>query len=56
MKLDKATETLVNAGFVVGQVTGNTRGVIVALSSGGQVVSAGQLLPRGSIIDIAFYG
>lgn len=56
MKLDKATETLVNAGFIVGQITGNTRGVIVALSSAGQVVSAGQLLPRGSVIDIAFYG
>ena len=56
MKLDKATETLTNSGFVVGQVTGNTRGVIVALTSGGQVVSAGQLLPRGSVIDIAFYG
>ena len=56
MKLDKATETLTAAGFVVGQVTGNTKGVIVALSSGGQVVSAGQLLPRGSVIDIAFYG
>ena len=56
MRLDKASETLVNAGFVVGQVTGNTRGVIVALTSGGQVVSAGQLLPRGSVIDIAFYG
>lgn len=53
---EQVKKKLTDAGFVIGNVTGRTRGVLVAMLSGGRVVASGELLGRGSVIDLAYYG
>ena len=55
LTLQQATDTLNAAGLTVGAVTGNTAGVLVAASYQGVDVQVGQLLLRGTSIDMAFF-
>ncbi len=50
--LQPAQDALSAAGLAVGIVTGNPAGVITAMSVGGTPVAAGQLLPRGTPVDL----
>ena len=54
--LDAVKQAITNAGLTVGTVTGRVRGAPIAAVVGGQVVAPGQLLPRGSVVDIVYYG
>lgn len=54
--LDAVKAAITNAGLTVGNVTGRVRGAPIAATVGGQVVAAGQLIPRGSVVDIVYYG
>ncbi len=56
LKFDKVGPALEAAGFVVGTVSGNTRGFPIAVFSAGQPVAVGQLLPRGTVLDVLYYG
>jgi serine/threonine-protein kinase len=53
LALQQVTDTLSAAGLTVGVVSGNPDGVLVAAQYKGVDVLPGQLLPRGSAIDIA---
>ena len=55
LTLQQATDALTAAGLTVGAVTGNTSGILVAASYQGVDVQVGQLLIRGTPIDIAFF-
>jgi hypothetical protein len=52
--LQQATDALTTAGLVVGTVNGNTAGVLGDAQYRGVSVLPGQVLPRGSAIDITF--
>jgi serine/threonine-protein kinase len=52
LTLQQATDALTAAGLVVGTVNGNTAGVLVDAQYKGVSVLPGQLLSRGSAIDI----
>ncbi|HEX2785307.1 MAG TPA: PASTA domain-containing protein [Ilumatobacteraceae bacterium] len=52
LTLQQATDTLVAAGLAVGTVNGNPDGVLVGAQYHGADILPGQLLPRGSAIDI----
>jgi len=54
--LDAVKAAITNAGLTVGNVTGRVRGAPIAATVGGQLVATGQLLPRGSVVDIVYYG
>lgn len=54
--LDAVKVAITNAGLTVGNVTGRVRGAPIAATVGGQLVATGQLLPRGSVVDIVYYG
>jgi serine/threonine-protein kinase len=56
LKFDKVGPAVVNSGFVLGAVTGNTRGFPIAIYVAGQPVAVGQLLPRGTTLDLIYYG
>ena len=56
LKFDKVGPALEAAGFVLGTVSGNTRGFPIAVFSAGQPVPVGQLLPRGTVLDVLYYG
>ena len=56
LDFQQVKQALVDAGLVVGKVSGNTRGVLVAVSYNGQIVTSGQLVPRGSAVDLAYFG
>ncbi|MBU3689975.1 MAG: hypothetical protein B7C54_02945 [Acidimicrobiales bacterium mtb01] len=56
LNFEQVKQALVDAGLVVGNVTGNTNGVLVALAYNGQIVTPGQLLPRGAAVDLAYFG
>ena len=56
LKFDKVGPALEAAGFVLGNVSGNTRGFPIAVFSAGQPVAIGQLLPRGTVLDVLYYG
>lgn len=56
LKFDKVGPALEASGFVLGTVSGNTRGFPIALFSAGQPVAVGQLLPRGTVLDVLYYG
>ena len=55
LTLQQATDALTTAGLAVGTVAGNVDGVLVAAKYQGVDVLPGQLLLRGSAIDIAFF-
>ena len=55
LTLQQATDTLAAAGLAVGTIAGNVDGVLVAAKYQGVDVLPGQLLLRGSAIDIAFF-
>jgi serine/threonine-protein kinase len=55
LTLQQATDALTAAGLAVGNVTGNTAGILVAASYQGVDVQVGQQLLRGTPIDIAFF-
>jgi serine/threonine-protein kinase len=55
LTLQQATDTLAAAGLAVGNVTGNTAGILVAASYQGVDVQVGQTLLRGTPIDMAFF-
>ena len=56
LKFDKVGPALEAAGFVLGNVSGNTRGFPIAVFLAGQPVAIGQLLPRGTVLDVLYYG
>ncbi|MDA2967002.1 MAG: PASTA domain-containing protein [Actinomycetota bacterium] len=56
LKFDKVGPALEAAGFVLGNVSGNTGGFPIAVFSAGQPVAIGQLLPRGTVLDVLYYG
>lgn len=56
LNFEQVKKKLTDAGFVIGNVTGRTRGVLVGMLSGGREVKSGELLGRGSVIDLAYYG
>lgn len=56
LSVDQIKTALTNAGLTVASVTGKPRGTPVALLVNGQPVTAGQLVPRGSPVVIAYYG
>jgi serine/threonine-protein kinase len=56
LRFDKVGPAVVNAGFVLGTVSGNTRGFPIAIYVAGQPVAVGQLLPRGTALDLIYYG
>jgi serine/threonine-protein kinase len=56
LRFDKVGPAAVNAGFVIGTVSGNTRGFPIAIYVAGQPVAVGQLLPRGTTLDLVYYG
>jgi len=56
LKFDKVGPAIVNSGFVLGAVTGNTRGFPIAIYVAGQPVAVGQLLPRGTTLDLIYNG
>ena len=56
LKFDKVGPALEAAGFVLGTVTGNTKGFPIAVFNAGQPVAVGQLLPRGTVLDVLYYG
>jgi serine/threonine-protein kinase len=56
LKFDKVGPALEAAGFVLGTVSGNTGGFPIAIFSAGQPVAVGQLLPRGTVLDVLYYG
>ncbi len=53
LTLQQATDALTAAGLTVGVVSGNPAGVLVGAQYQGADILPGQLLPRGSAIDIA---
>ncbi len=53
---DQVVAALTDAGLVVGSVTGNTRGVLVAILANGQPVTSGQVVARGTVVELAYYG
>jgi len=56
LNFEQVKQAITDAGLVVGNVTGNTNGVLVALAYNGQIVTPGQLLPRGAAVDLAYFG
>jgi hypothetical protein len=56
LKFDKVGTAVVNAGFVLGAISGNTKGFPIAVYVAGQPVAVGQLLPRGTTLDLVYYG
>ena len=56
LTFDQVKQAVVDSGLVVGNVTGNTRGVLISLFANGQPVAAGQLLPRGTAVDLVYFG
>ena len=56
LKFDKVGSAVVNSGFVVGAISGDTRGFPIAIYVAGQPVAVGQLLPRGTTLDLVYYG
>ena len=52
LTLQQATDSLTAAGLTVGVVSGNPAGVLVGAQYHGVDILPGQLLPRGSAIDI----
>jgi serine/threonine-protein kinase len=52
LTLQQATDTLAAAGLALGTVSGNPDGVLVGAQYQGVDILPGQLLPRGSVIDI----
>ncbi len=55
LTLQQATDTLSAAGLTVGVVSGNPAGILVVARYQGVDVLPGQLLPRGSAIDIDLF-
>ncbi|MDP9463439.1 MAG: PASTA domain-containing protein, partial [Actinomycetota bacterium] len=55
LTLQQVNETLSAAGLAVGGVSGNPDGVLVAAQYQGADVSVGQLLLRGTAIDITLF-
>lgn len=56
LTFDQVKQAVVDSGLVVGNATGNTRGVLISLFANGQPVAAGQLLPRGTAVDLVYFG
>jgi serine/threonine-protein kinase len=55
LTLQQATDALSTAGLTVGVVSGNPAGILVAAQYQAVDVLPGQLLPRGSAIDVTFF-
>lgn len=53
---DQIVRTLTDAGLVIGSVTGSTRGVLVAILVNGQPITSGQMVARGTVVELAYYG
>lgn len=56
LKFDKIAPAIEAAGFTLGTITGKTTGYPIAVFSAGQPVAVGQLLPRGTVLDVLYYG
>lgn len=52
----RVVQTLTDAGLVVGSWTGNTTGVLVAILADGQPITAGQIVARGTVVELAYFG
>lgn len=53
---DQVVQALSDAGLVVGTITGNTRGVLVAILADGRPITSGQVVARGTVVELAYYG
>ena len=56
LKIDQVRLAVVNAGFTLGKIKGYTKGFPIAIRWEDEVVTAGQQIPRGSVLDIFYYG
>jgi len=56
LKFDKVGTAVVNSGFVLGAISGNTKGFPIAIYVAGQPVAVGQMFPRGTTLDLVYYG
>ena len=56
LKIDQVRLAVVNAGFTLGKIRGDTKGFPIAIRWEDEVVTAGQQIPRGSVLDIFYYG
>lgn len=52
----QVVQALTDAGLVVGSTTGNTRGVLIAILVDGQAITSGQIVARGTVVELAYYG
>lgn len=53
---ERVVKTLTDAGLVVGSWTGNTTGVLVAILADGQPITSGQIVARGTVVELAYFG
>jgi serine/threonine-protein kinase len=56
MNHDQVVRALTDAGLVVGSIAGNTRGVLVAIVADGRPITSGQVVARGTVVELAYFG
>ncbi|MDA3001418.1 MAG: PASTA domain-containing protein [Actinomycetota bacterium] len=56
MNHDQVVRALTDAGLVVGTIVGNTDGVLVAIVADGRPVTSGQVVARGTVVELAYFG
>ncbi len=56
MNHDQVVQALADAGLVVGTITGNTGGILVAILVDGRPVTSGQVVARGTVVELAYFG
>ena len=56
MNHDQVVRALTDAGLVIGAIAGNTDGVLVAIVADGRPVTSGQVVARGTVVELAYFG
>lgn len=56
MNHDQVVTALTDAGLVVGTIIGNSRGILVAILVDGRPVASGQVVARGTVVELAYFG
>ncbi|MEY3035280.1 MAG: hypothetical protein RLZ86_1902 [Actinomycetota bacterium] len=56
MNHDQVVRALTDAGLVVGSIAGNTTGVLVAIVADGRPITSGQVVARGTVVELAYFG
>lgn len=56
MNHGQVVQALTDAGLVVGTITGNTGGILVAILVEGRPVTSGQVVARGTVVELAYFG